>query len=146
MAYVWRSSVDRAAIARLVQPSGMVDRWLRDIALEIMLDAKAAAPMRSGRLRDSIGSDRRGSTATRVTFRVYASVPYAAYVERGTTGPITANLARSPGGQFTGGRGWLPVGKSQGHISTYAKSVRGQAAQRFLQRSMEEVLSYHRIL
>jgi HK97 gp10 family phage protein len=46
---------------------------------EIETDAKVACPVRTGRLRDSIGHEVDGDTV-----RVTASAPYAAYVEEGT--------------------------------------------------------------
>lgn len=52
---------------------------LKHLGEEVAADAKAACPVRSGRLRDSIDSRVEGDSAV-----VFSDVPYAAYVEEGT--------------------------------------------------------------
>lgn len=52
---------------------------LKHLGEEVAVDAKAACPVRTGRLRDSIDSRVEGDTAV-----VFSDVPYAAYVEEGT--------------------------------------------------------------
>lgn len=52
---------------------------LAHLGEEVAADAKAACPVRTGNLRDSIASRMDGDTAV-----VFSDVPYAAYVEEGT--------------------------------------------------------------
>lgn len=52
---------------------------LERLGTEITTDAKAAAPVRTGKLRDSIDYEVRGDTV-----QISAGVDYAIYVEEGT--------------------------------------------------------------
>ena len=57
-----------------------VERVLTDLTDQIVSDAQTMAPVDTGALRDSIGSQVDGWEA-----EVYADTPYAAYVELGTS-------------------------------------------------------------
>lgn len=52
---------------------------LKRLGEEVAADAKAACPVRTGKLRESIDSRVDGESAV-----VFSDVPYAAYVEEGT--------------------------------------------------------------
>lgn len=123
---------------------GLGQRYLRALTREVVFQSKLTAPRRSGNLANSIDDRFRWANQYGAGRTVNATAPYARYVHEGTGGKgrkIWAKRSRGPGGQFSGGRGWLPVGKSQGKITHYAHSVSGQDANPFIMQALLGVMA-----
>ena len=133
-----RVQVYDSRIAAAFQPGGMVFGQMRSMSRQNRALAKAKAPARTGRMRDSIDSDVLPSRPFRTTYRVGVGADYAPFVLGGTTGPITPKR---------GARLWmrptphshLPINPRPGtHGRWPFKSVRGQAANDFLNESLHD--------
>ncbi|MCP2636766.1 HK97 gp10 family phage protein [Microbacterium sp. HD4P20] len=123
-------------IAAAFQPGGMVFGEMRSMSRQNRTIAKANAPVRTGRVRDSIESDVQPSGVFSTTYRVGVGEDYAPFVLGGTSGPITAKrgprLMMRPAPYSH-----LPVNPSPGSGGRWPfKSVRGQAANDFLTESL----------
>jgi HK97 gp10 family phage protein len=80
-----RVEVDAAALRRFAQELPQVRETVQAVADDIAGDARRLAPVVTGRLRDSIGTERpvrKGSEGD--TVRVVARAYYAQFVELGT--------------------------------------------------------------
>lgn len=117
-------------------PGGMIYRWLRTIDDEVVLDAIARCPKRTGHLASTI----RGTVAGNqygVFAKVYADAHYASYVHEGTHTPIvptTANYLKWNGwGIWARPKPWR------------RPEVRGQASQPFLREALRDVLRLHHL-
>ena len=108
-----RMFVHDAVIARYTLPGGKVFSYTREITREIEREARATAPVRTGRLRDSIGSSLEGTNQYGVNFKVSAGAGHAQYVVRVTAG-------KGPTGR------WGPYGRHGGRLYTlYAEHPGG---------------------
>lgn len=120
--------VDEAAISGLFDNHGPVGRFAGRVANEARVQAGFFAPKRTGRLAASL----RGDQVKHYTFgqrvSVRSDVPYAAFVEDGTTGPIVSDK---------GGKLWVPMIPHTNHPRHWRVSVRGQPAQHFIARGIE---------
>lgn len=136
-----RVFINKAKIAALNAPGGMIDRWSEGFMLDAKiasLSALFAKPYRgwarSNNLAASIDVDRRGSNQRGINFALTAEAGYAAYVHEGTTGPI-----------FSHSGGLMPVGNTQGDIVAWKNPVRGQDAYPFLRMGMNVALVRHQL-
>lgn len=146
-----RTSVHNSTIAGFtLRVDGMVRRYMRSLTREVVMASKLRSPRRTGRMAASITDKHQWANQHGTGRVIRVGVPYAGYVMGGTTGPITAGLYRSSGGRFSSsqsptgrqlaGRKWMPVGKSQGRITNFAKSVRGQAANPFVEKALRSTM------
>lgn len=154
--YSVKVRLNEAQLAAVNYPGGMVSVATDRVAGEIATLARIYSPKRTGDMSRSIGTERLYSRRTGCAFRVSIDVPYAAYVLRGTYGPIVGKLRRDSFGRFTGAgtdtrgrsvsnRNMLAVGKSQGGPITYRHMVSGQTANDFLTDATVEVLARYKI-
>lgn len=128
---------------------GLGQRYLRSLTREIVFQSKLKAPRRTNRLANSIDEKFRWANQYGTGRQVVATAPYARYVHEGTGGKarrIYAKPNRGADGRFSGGRGWLPVGKSQGAITHYAHFVSGQDANPFIMEALREVFARRGLL
>lgn len=128
---------------------GIGQRYLRSLTREVVFQSKLSAPRRSGRLANSIGEGFRWANQYGAGRVVRATAPYARYVHEGTGGrsrKIWAKPNRTATGQFAGGRGWLPVGKSQGEKPIFRQWVYGQEANPFIQQALLSVMARRGLL
>lgn len=84
--------INERKIAQMGTPVGPVGKWVRGKVRETTMVARVEAPMRSGRLRNSIGDYYLGANR----YAIRASAPYAKFVTFGT-GPHEIT-PRRPGG------------------------------------------------
>lgn len=79
-------TMDQHAIANLTRPAGMVDVYTKGKAGAVKVAARQIAPVKSGRLRDSIqvrqSRDVKGRYS--VGYEVEATAPYSVFVHEGT--------------------------------------------------------------
>lgn len=136
--------LDSQAIQRqLTGPSGAIAQDLMRRGQRVQNAARRLCPVDEGRLRASISTEIRGS-GQRLEVRIGTNLKYGIYVEKGTgiyagRGPIKAKgggLLRWPnkGGTSSGGRRYSG-GKTASHV--YARSVKGQRAQPFLEPALD---------
>lgn len=122
---------------------GMIRRYARSLTREVVFQSKLKAPRRTGRLANSISDKHQWANQYGCGRVITASAPYAGFVMKGTanngTGWIRAKMKRDSGGRFTG-RGWLPVGKSQGRIVAFRQAVRGQTANPFIEEALRSTM------
>lgn len=122
---------------------GLIRRYSRSLTREVVFQAKLKGPKRSGNLVRSISDKHQWANQYGCGRVITASAPYAGYVMGGTkangAGWIRAKMKRGPGGRFTG-RGWLPVGKSQGKITNFKQAVKGQKANPFIQEALRSTM------
>jgi hypothetical protein len=145
-------------------PTGLAGRWAESVKTEFVKFAAAEAPLnkrssksyanagfKRGSLKKGISGD-----VTRVSVRVLhisvaSSAPYTKYVLFGTSRIYSAS-ARVPAGEegagqfrsldWEGGSGmYIPPG--MGHKALIRRSVRGQAANNFLERAFNETSWFH---
>lgn len=113
-------------------PAGAVSRDAESVGRESVSVAKARAPVRTGRLRESISFGRRPGKLS-YTINVVASAPYAPYVLEGTTSPITPWSGR-----------FLSVPAFKGAAKRVGlQYVRGQRANPFLSEAVSAILRDH---
>jgi hypothetical protein len=74
-------SIDRAQLQRAFQDAAM--KWANEMGRRVVNEAKARAPVDTGRLRSSIGYTIE-LTPSSCILKVGADVPYARYIEEGT--------------------------------------------------------------
>lgn len=86
-----RLVIDGAAIALMLRgPDGPIARHLIDKATIVQAGAKARAPVKTGKLRDSIVKRFVEEFPTGLGIRVVATAKYAVYVHEGTKAHIIA--------------------------------------------------------
>lgn len=139
MAY--RVTVHRRNIVTLVQV-GELNRWTRDKAKEIEHRARAIAPVRTGRLRDShVTLPTTGTNQYHKVYRISALAPYAGYVHGGTGiyGPKGAPVYIGRPMKIPGRNPNL--NRVQGRSGTVIWSHKGQRGNNWLERAAEQVMS-----
>jgi hypothetical protein len=117
-------------------PSGEIGQEADRLRYWAQASARKFAPSRTGALRRTIWGDRKGSNQYQARFTVYTTSPYGLYVDQGTTGPIVGNgnamvLYQGPRivpARYAHTAGWL------------VPNVRGQRAQRFLERGLQAAM------
>lgn len=125
MAAVVKVTVYETTIALAFQPGGMIYRETNSLRRDNDLWAAVKAPVRTGRLRSSIGSEMTASRRFHCGYDVYANADYAPFVLGGTTGPIRSSRPR-------GAMLVRPVPHSWFPLPTLRHQVRGQSANNFL--------------
>lgn len=139
-----RFVVHDRVIDKYTLPGGKVWSYARSISTEVAREARFTAPVRTGRLRESIKSDARGSNRNGTNWRVSASTPYVLYVVHTTAGKTMPGKKRmvlygeNP-------MGWINTqyGRYQGQL---AKHVQGYLGNDFLQDSLHAVLVRHGLI
>lgn len=129
--------IDNAALDRLTLPGGMVNRYVGRLAVEVVVEAAARAPVRTGAMKASIRLGGGSSNQYGCSERVSIGVGYGIYVTRGT-GPLIYSANGKP----------MPVGKSSGEPSdmwTWRNVVRGQEANNFMAEALHSVMVRHGI-
>jgi hypothetical protein len=144
VATVSRFVVHDRKIDKFTLPSGKVWRYSRSISTEVAREAKATAPVRTGRLRESIKSDTRGSNRSGTNWRVSAKTPYVKYVVNFTAGKTMPGRKRM---RLYGDNpmGWINTryGYTAGRL---VKHVDGYMGNPFLQDSLHVVLLRHGLI
>jgi hypothetical protein len=81
-----RVDVDEAALARMQQPGGQVNRYTRGLAGRVATKARQIVPVKTGTLRGSIRVEQNRSTLGRYEsgYGVLAAAKYARFVHDGT--------------------------------------------------------------
>lgn len=151
MASRTRVRVHNAAIRSLWLPGGRVHRFTGRFARSAEYQSRIAAPKRTGALRRSIDSDRRGSNQYGNKVTVWTTAEHAKWVLLGTKGK------RMPKGRFiqlykpprpvAAARGRQPtrgkVGDFTDTMGALVKGVAGQSKNNFLDRGMNRALRIH---
>lgn len=141
-----RMFVHESVIARYTLPGGDVWRYVRGISVEVERAAKALAPVRTGRLRDSIHMDPKGSNQHGSNFRVSAGAGHAGFVVRGTAGKLMPGKRRMV---LYGDNpmGWINAKRNYaGYVGMHVKQVDGQLPNPFLQTALRAVLVRHGLI
>lgn len=139
--------IDRDAVIRMNQPTGMIHRWTVGIADEVVAVAIAEAPVRSGRMKAGIRRGTGSWSRSGVSVRVFSDAKYTTYVHGGTFGPIFAHTGRAMRLGSLNPR--LPVAtRAQPMRGIRAnrravKSVSGQRSNPFMSRALRQVLAAH---
>lgn len=114
----------------LYRRTGLVGRWAYSVARHFTLNAKIAAPKRSGELAAGIVSEVELSAAMHTAeMAISSTAPHTMYVLKGTTGPIMSkrlwgfwsrgggqNYGRWPRGMNNAGRPDLITGNRMGYV------------------------------
>lgn len=125
-----RITLDKKAIARLKANGGDIDRFTQHVAGQARDRAKlnltSDGSVDTGRLRNSVQSQRFPSSSRRINYQVGTKLDYGIYLERGTRdhGPRTAKVLR-----FKGKNGAF----------VFAKRVKGIRATRWLSRVLSRL-------
>jgi hypothetical protein len=121
--------IDDAKIFGMASPGGMVWRWAFQRRRRVERVAKGLAPVRTGRLRESISGSYDPAPPDQVIMKVTASASYARYVHEGTGRifPRHSKVLRIPAGN--------------GYPKITRPSVRGQRAQPFLSEALYIVMA-----
>lgn len=129
--------IDNAALDRLTLPGGMVNRYVGRLAVEVLAEAAARAPVRTGAMKASLRLGGGSANQYGCSERVSIGVGYGIYVTRGTGPYIFSRNGKA-----------MPVGKSSGEPEsswTWANPVRGQAPNNFLAAALHDVMVRHGI-
>lgn len=146
-----RVRVHHAAIRRLWLPGGQVHRFTGRFARSMEYQSRVAAPKRTGTLRRSIGSDRRGSNQYGNQVTVWAGAEHALWVLLGTRGKTMPRgrfiVLYKPPRPRAAARSRPPTAGAVGDFTAYmgvrTRSVAGQSANNFLDRGMNRALIIH---
>jgi hypothetical protein len=137
--------IHNSTIAKFTLPGGKVFSYARGICKEVAREAKFLAPVRTGRLRNSIDSKLGYANQHECEFRVYAGTGHALFVSFGTNGHTVAHGAPPMHlyGSFPGG--WLNTqyARFQG---APVRHVDGQIANPYLQTALRAVLVQHGLI
>ena len=128
-----KTKVYPTAAAAMFLPTGEVGQEADRIRYWAQSMARKFAPARTGALRASIWSDRKGSNQYQSRFTVYTTSPYGEYVDQGTPSPIVGHgkamvLYQGPRAvpaRYAHTAGWLVT------------RVQGQRGKRFLERGLQ---------
>lgn len=143
MARRTKVTVNRPALRRMFVRGSEVDRFAVRLRDDILTDAVAFAPVRTGNLKDALRAGRTGSNGTGRNFRVYVDLrqaPYAEYVVEGTgtinSSPRWMELYKysPPPAQ------WAQFAASR---ARFRQEVAGQYANGFLESALRYGLSRH---
>lgn len=122
---VYYRELNRATVGR----GGAGGMWARRLAVSMISEARAEAPVRDGKLKAGHRINReRGSNQWMVRYRIENIAAHAEWVHEGTTGPIV----RGDGGKMV-----LPPYGGYGKVVT--RSVSGQSANPWLDRACSRV-------
>lgn len=136
----YRVTVHRRNIVTLVQV-GDLNRWTHGKAKEIERVARAEAPVRTGRLRDShVTLPTTGSNQYHKVYRISALAPYAGFVHQGTGifGPKGTPVYIGRPMKIPGPN---PNPARTGERSTVIWSHKGQQGNNWLERAALQVMS-----
>jgi len=107
-----------------LRADGLVRKDARGFTREVVFLAQLTAPRRTGALAESIKDRHQWANQYGCGRTVSIGVRYGRWVSEGTAG--------QGAGFITNGGKWMPVGRTQGNITTYKKAVHGQRANPFL--------------
>lgn len=133
-----RSRVDATAIASLFLPSGQIGQHGARLIREARGLAQRVVPERTGELKRSIGSDRRGSNQYQARFALFVTADHGPYVLLGTL--ATPPRARAGGVMVLYARPRNPAAARPRYHDTIGRRirrVRGQRPNDFLGRSLD---------
>jgi hypothetical protein len=133
-----RSRVNATAIASLFLPSGDVGQHGARLIRESRGLAQRVVPVRTGELKRSIGSDRRGSNQYQARFALFVTADHGPYVLLGTL--TTPPRPRRRGYMVMYARPRNPAAARPRYHDTIGKKirrVRGQRPNDFLGRSLD---------
>lgn len=146
-----RVRIDRDAVIRMNQPTGMVHRWTVGLADEVLDICIVTAPERSGELK--LGLHRGSGSWSRagVSVRVISDAKHTTYVHGGTYGGITAKSHRAM--RLGSLNPSLPIATRANRKSlvgtranrSHARMVGGQKAKPFMSRALRQVMAKHSI-
>jgi hypothetical protein len=141
-----RVRVHPDAIRSLWFPGGGVYRYTGRFRRSLEYQVRIAAPKRTGTLRRSVGSDRRGTNQFGNRVTVWAAARHARWVALGTNGktmpPGRAMKLYAPPRPVAAARGrrdWTAT------IGRLTKSVDGQRPNNFLQDGLNRAMTIHRL-
>ena len=121
--------VDYGAIQGMFYGSGEIGIWGQKVSQRARGFARLLVGKRTGRLANSITSNP-AAGLLKYTISVGSNLEYSAWVNAGTTTPITPTKGT-----------WLAVGKREGKKPVYRQYVLGQRAQHYLERGAEAALA-----
>lgn len=122
-----------AGIQALVVPGGVVWRFARRIGRDVTRLAIVGAPHRTGALVKRIDAPEMRTLPLTVIATVRSEARHSLWVHEGTRTPITR-----PGG------GVMPVhNASRTRVVVFAERVRGQRANPFLRRALQQSFARH---
>jgi hypothetical protein len=141
-----RVRVHPAAIRSLWIPGGGVHRYTGRFRRSLEYQVRIAAPKRTGTLRRSIGSDRRGTNQFGNRVTVWVAARHAKWVLLGTNGKtmppgraMKLYAKPRPVAAARGRRDWTAT------IGRLTRSVDGQVANNFLDDGLDRALTIHRL-
>lgn len=119
--------------AMTMSTRGMVRRWLRGFAREVMALSVLRTPVRTGKMKVAWREGIDSYSPLHAKHLVRNKAKHAAYVFRGTRGPIRPKKGR-----------FLAVGASQygkgSPLVVFRREVRGQAANNIPMKALREVM------
>lgn len=129
----------------LFQRGHMIHRWANSVERRFVVNAKQAAPKRSGELAGGISGETFKSGPKHWQVHVHSDAPHTMYVLRGTTGPIMSNLGWAGGEVDERGRlrGYMRLQPGNGYGVLYRWSVSGQAANNFFDKAADATARRH---
>lgn len=133
-----RSRVNASAIASMFLPSGQIGQHGAKLIRESRGLAQRVVPVRTGDLRRSIGSDRKGSNQYQARFALFVTEDYGEYVLLGTLN--RPPRPRQKGYMVLYARPRNPAAARPRYHDTIGKKirrVRGQRPNDFLGRSLD---------
>lgn len=120
-------------LSALFDRMGTVGKPMTRLQREVFLASIAAAPARSGEIKRShVNRGARKAGPYRIRGFIQNEAPHAAYVYKGTSGPITPKRRKV-----------LRLAAGGGHGVVFTKRVRGQRANPWMERAARTVLSRH---
>lgn len=138
-AFTVRTFVHDQAITRMVLPGGQVFQSMYRIGQQMESVAQVEAPKRTHRMANTLRVSTTPVGTRGLQTNLRATVHYAKYVVKGTTGPIRSTSGKML--RFVSTQGY---GSSYG-VVLYRRQVRGQRANDFLTRAMVFVLRANRL-
>lgn len=125
----YRVRIDYGNIRGLFRAGGPGGKWIYRVSTQMVTAARAAAPARSGQLKAKHAiENRRGNQSHVKSYDIVNTAPHAEWVHGGVSGWIYPTRAT---------RLVIPAGA--GHGRTFARRVKGQSANPWLDRACTAV-------
>lgn len=145
--------IDRAAVLRMNQPTGMVHRYVSGIADEVLSEMFITVPERTGKMKSKLRKGKGSWSQSGVSVRVFSGAKYTTYVHGGTYDPILPKNGRAMKLRTLNPSLPMPRRKGQKHSAPlppgtrvnkrYASAVGGQRANPFMSRALRNAMARH---
>jgi hypothetical protein len=142
--------IDRSAVLRMNQPTGMVHRYVSGIADEVLAEMFITAPERTGKLKSKLKKGKGSWSQSGVSVRIFSGAKYTTYVHGGTYDPILPRNGRAmklrtlnPALPMPRRKGQTPYPPGTRVNKRYASAVGGQRAKPFMTRALRNAMARH---